>query len=387
MLFRDGVMACGQVGVMLLVASNAFAQEWSVEAQAGKYRSTLAAAATQNVVLGLRYEDDVTGFRISGGVPTQSTEPYWGAIAGSRRLQLQKNIFLAGIDVAANGFVLHDRVQRTQTIPGSNGGLFGGGKAPQTVAAPSFSGTAFAAQALPFIGIEFTSIQATLRGGVSTYSSDFADTKASRQVSLADAQLTFTPSPTFAIVPAARFYHADEADYKFAGVSAIRVSGPISVWGSVGSWLNAADSNSMTWGAGATLKLHRNASINFSARHDGLDPLYLSPSQTSWSVGVALHIGGAKVTAPIPAKYEAGRATIKLSAKNTAAPRVAGDFNGWKPQPMQRINGEWTFSAPLKPGVYNFAFVDDNGNWFVPEKYPGRKPDGMGGYVAVLIVQ
>src|SRR5207253_2334344 len=131
---------------ILVFASTASAQEWSLEAQAGKYRSTLATAATQNVVLGLRYEDDLTGFRISGGIPTQNTEPFWGAISGSRRLQLQKNVLLAGIDLSANGFVVHDRVQRTQTIPGQNGGLFGGNKAPQTVSAPSFSGTAFAGQ-------------------------------------------------------------------------------------------------------------------------------------------------------------------------------------------------------------------------------------------------
>jgi hypothetical protein len=41
---------------------------------------------------------------------------------------------------------------------------------------------------------------------------------------------------------------------------------------------------------------------------------------------------------------------------------------------------------PLASGVYRFAFVAADGEWFVPEGYPGRMDDDMGGYVAVLVV-
>jgi hypothetical protein len=74
-------------------------------------------------------------------------------------------------------------------------------------------------------------------------------------------------------------------------------------------------------------------------------------------------------------------------AHASSAPRVAGDFNAWKPQPMQRSDSAWVFTVQLAPGVYNYAFVDDNGEWFVPAKHPGRKSDGMGGTVAVLVVR
>jgi hypothetical protein len=54
---------------------------------------------------------------------------------------------------------------------------------------------------------------------------------------------------------------------------------------------------------------------------------------------------------------------------------------------MQRSGNHWVYTVALKPGVYNYAFVDPNGDWFVPEKHPGRKQDGMGGEVAVLVVR
>jgi hypothetical protein len=38
------------------------------------------------------------------------------------------------------------------------------------------------------------------------------------------------------------------------------------------------------------------------------------------------------------------------------------------------------------PGVYHYAFVAEDGTWFVPESVPGRQDDGMGGHVAVLVV-
>jgi hypothetical protein len=66
---------------------------------------------------------------------------------------------------------------------------------------------------------------------------------------------------------------------------------------------------------------------------------------------------------------------------------IAGDFTNWQPQPMQQTGKAWTYTTQLAPGVYNYAFVDANGTWFVPEDHPGRKDDGMGGSVAVLVVR
>jgi 1,4-alpha-glucan branching enzyme len=65
---------------------------------------------------------------------------------------------------------------------------------------------------------------------------------------------------------------------------------------------------------------------------------------------------------------------------------IAGDFNNWQPAPMQREGGEWIVRLPLGPGVYNYTFRSASGEWFVPPSTAGRRDDGMGGYVAVLVV-
>jgi hypothetical protein len=54
---------------------------------------------------------------------------------------------------------------------------------------------------------------------------------------------------------------------------------------------------------------------------------------------------------------------------------------------MQQSGDAWTYTTELAPGVYNYAFVDASGKWFVPDGHPGRKDDGMGGAVAVLVVR
>ena len=371
--------------VLLLMTSPALhAQQWNVDAQAGRIHSALDqnAPQSQTVALGLRYDDELTLFRVSGGVPMTSADPLWGSIAATRRIAARSGALMFGVDVGGNAVVLHDRVQRTRELPG--GGIF---NPPQTVPAPSLSGSAFAAEALPVIGYEGARIQAYARAGVSHYSSRFGEQNTGRTVRLADGQITFAPSPSFLIMPAVRHYRADEGNYTYTGVSALAGNNQVNGWATVGQWLSADVST--PWAAGASIRLHDRARLNGSVRRDVIDPLYLAPPQTAWNVGVSVMVGGKLLGAPpVPARYEDGRATIRLSAKD--APErlsIAGDFNDWKPAPMQRSGDEWTFTTALKPGVYNYAFVKDDGEWFVPAKYPGRKDDGMGGYVAVLVVE
>jgi hypothetical protein len=53
---------------------------------------------------------------------------------------------------------------------------------------------------------------------------------------------------------------------------------------------------------------------------------------------------------------------------------------------MLREGAGWTYATQLKPGVYHYAFVAEDGTWFIPDSVPGRQDDGMGGQVAVLVV-
>ena len=56
------------------------------------------------------------------------------------------------------------------------------------------------------------------------------------------------------------------------------------------------------------------------------------------------------------------------------------------PVPMQREGRDWTIRLPLAKGAYHYAFQSARGAWFVPASIPGRRDDGMGGQVAVLLV-
>lgn len=67
-------------------------------------------------------------------------------------------------------------------------------------------------------------------------------------------------------------------------------------------------------------------------------------------------------------------------------PAIAGDFTNWMLVRMERHKDEWRYSVHASPGVYHFAFRGADGRWFVPAGFPNRTDDGMGGWVAVLVI-
>jgi hypothetical protein len=358
------------------------AQEWHVSTEAGRIRSALdPAAATPSVAVGLRFLDPTTVLRISGGVPTRADEALWGGIGGSKQLVLRSRSFLAGVDVQANAFALFDRAANALPVPGP----FDPPVAPNV----ERNGHALAGQALPMVGYDGIRWQARVRAGASRYASRIGGQARDRTVTLADAQLTWMPAAFFALSPMVQHVRAaGESSAMFIGTSLITASSSGSLWATAGSW--SADSvNDFQWAAGARLQLHPNVSLEGAARHNAFDPLYLQPAQTSWSVGLSVLLGRARIVAPpVPASYRDGKALIRLpvSASKTA-PSIAGDFNAWTPAPMQRDGDHWTYTVALAPGVYHYAFVSGTGEWFVPASVAGRKDDGMGGHVAVLVVR
>lgn len=373
----------------IAIASPSVAQQWRVDVQGGRIHSTLdpSARATESVVAGIGYEDPATAFRISTGIPTRTDAPYWGALGAWKRLALRKSGFISGIDLSGNGFLFQERTERAS--PG--GGLLD--PVPQPTAGRS--GHALAGAALPLIGFETGRFQLQARAGISYYTATIGGQDRERTVRLGDIQLTFQPTASLALAPIVRrIQAANEKASTFAGLSGVVAQGRTSFWGNVGQWLDGADTASSArtaWGLGSSLRLTERATLNASARRDGFDPLYRNPPQTSWSVGLSILVGDRphSLAAPVPAAYDKGRATIRLPASAAAAgaPSVAGDFNNWNPSPMERDGKFWSYTVAVTPGVYNYAFVSANGEWFVPENLPGRKDDGMGGQVAVLVVR
>lgn len=369
------------------VVTPASAQQWNVIAQAGQMRSALDPAdAEPSIALGLQYAAPDAGFGLSTGIPTSSVESLWAGAAAWKRSALRRRGFVAGLDLAGNAFLTRDRSPRTgpDTPP-----IVPGPFRPPLEEVADRSGHAIAGQALPVVGFEGSTFQVHARAGISHYSATFGGLATERTVRLADAQVTIAPSAAFALIPMIRRYQADgESAATYAGASAVFAHRAGSVWGSVGHWMES-DNTSGPWAIGGALRVHERTMIEASARRDTFDPLYLQPAHTSWNLGLSIQVGGAvgPPPPPVPAEYVDGRATIRLPVSSApSALSIAGDFNGWKPQPMQRAGDHWTFTLALEPGVYNYSFVTADGTWFVPEDVPGRKDDGMGGHVAVLVV-
>jgi len=383
------IFATAAMLIALPAGSNA--QGWHADVQVGKLRSTLdpTVEATQSLGAGLGYDDSLTAFRLSAGGNTQGASSNWGAVALSKRLAAHSGAVSTGMDLAGNGFVVQNRT------PGAikPGGLF----TPPTITPSSTtSGNAVAISALPLIGFGRDKVQFLAHGGVSYYNASIAGQQRDRTVGLADAQLTIQENPNFSLIPVVRAFKAqNESGSTFGGISALASQDRVSFWASVGQWFaspDSASSSKVAWQLGGSLRLSDRAAVNASARHDAFDPLYLNPPQTSWSIGLSIALGPVthRVAAPIPAAYHSGRATIKLpasAAANQPALSIAGDFNNWTPAPMQREGDSWIYTIAIAPGVYNYAFVASNGDFFVPTNVPGRKDDGMGGQVAVLVVQ
>lgn len=140
------------------------------------------------------------------------------------------------------------------------------------------------------------------------------------------------------------------------------------------------------------------------------------PSFTAWLLGPRLSpltaLSGAAVAAflalavvrypepgPAPAgaaataaRAEAARtihARLALAAPAARVVRVAGDFNGWRPEatPLVRgTDGLWHAEVPVAPGRrYQYMFVVD-GEWVTDPAAPATADDGFGGRNAILDV-
>ncbi|MGH7545186.1 MAG: glycogen-binding domain-containing protein [Gemmatimonadota bacterium] len=80
------------------------------------------------------------------------------------------------------------------------------------------------------------------------------------------------------------------------------------------------------------------------------------------------------------------RVRFKVDAAAADSVAVVGDFTGWEPRRMRRVDGrQWVVESELEPGVYRYAFVVD-GSLYVPEGAPGLVDDGFGQKNLILVV-
>ncbi|ACG75004.1 glycoside hydrolase family 13 domain protein [Anaeromyxobacter sp. K] len=121
----------------------------------------------------------------------------------------------------------------------------------------------------------------------------------------------------------------------------------------------------------------------------------LSPLGALAGAGAAAFLALAVARFPAPPPPDAARAPeaplvrarLALAAPDARVVRVAGDFNGWKPEvtPLRRgADGVWTVEVPLRPGRrYEYMFVVD-GSWTTDPGARALADDGFGGKNAIL---
>lgn len=361
----------------ILAAAAPCAAQLQLDVQAGHLEYEAGPAATStDLAAALRYRTEDGGYGVSAGLPFQSGQPYWAAVDASQAFTTGDAVQV-GLELGGSAFGY--RITRDASQPVLPG-----------LTTRTATGWGATGAAMPLLRLNVGPLAAELRSGGAWYHGSLGGNTADRGVWLSDASLRFAPTPAVSLGVDGRYVDAPEGGFPYAGVTAAVASNRLALWGSVGQWFDDRI-DTTPWSAGALVPIVDRASIILTGRRDAFDPVYGTPARTLWGVGLRLALGddgGLGAPAPVPDFDDDGRARIRLDASDAdGAPLVAGDFNDWKPAPMTRDGGDWTFAVALEPGVYRYSFVDADGEFFVPEGTPGRRPDGFGGWVAVLVVE
>ncbi len=350
-----------------VIATGLRAQEWRAAAQVGRVTSGSGPAGTGSdnatMVLGLTRTGATDWLGLSTALPLDH-DPFWAVLAGWKRVATRGESG-ALLDLAGHGFY--------QREPSS---LVGG--------TPEAAGAGFDARAGFFARSGLLALEA--RGGAAGERSDRNGTVSGRLLPAADARLSLLHAP-LTVQGEVRAWWDGSSRHAWTGGTLQVTRGPYQLWGSAGAWVTGGVTGA-TWSAGARAGVGHPVELQLLARGNTFDPLYLTTTRTTFSLGLSARLGrGAAALAPLAERGRDGRSVIRIAARDAAGtPSIAGDFTGWKPVPMRREGGHWTWEAPLQPGVYHYAFVAADGKWFVPKSVKGRQDDGMGGETAVLVV-
>lgn len=361
----------------------AAAQEWTLDLYGGHVAYDLASSTVgeASALLGVRYQDpDGRWLYVSSGVPFGSDDVLWGAAGLGTRLVGHVGPVELGADASTQGFLYRDP---TSSATGTGGIL----------------------DLRPLAAVADRRLRVELRSGWVGYAGGIDTSRVRRGVHDSDLTLRLSIHPDVALSGTLRHVRGEEGDYTFGGGRLTVGPGPLRVWGSVGGWTTDALPTT-EWGVGASYRLDPSARtiLAASVRQDATDPVYWNRPRTRWSIGVSRTLGSRGGAGTVPAvddrsirpDVNGGRVRIAIpknvapdgSARSEpgAPPSIAGDFTDWEPVPMTDAGDEWVATFRLDPGVYRYAFRSPSGEWYVPESVSGRRPDGFGGFVAVLVV-
>jgi len=353
-------------GSSVALAGRVYAQGFSVDVSAGRivYDPVSVNLGTNNAMATLRY-DMARGAWVYGtmAAPLRSGDPVWGSFGGGGRVTrpgTEDRPVFVGADVDAHGFMFRDTVAR-------------------------LNGTGGALEAIPFASVAAGPGRVELRGGWRGQRLSFASETEGRGVVEGGARAIY--GLQVRVQGDLKWVHAPEGTFPFVGGSVIYGGIPVQVWAQTGKWLSD-QLNAVAWGAGVGVALGSNATFWGSVRQEPPDPLYWNALRRTWSVGFTRRLGRAAPALLQAPRADANGVVIRVPVADAPGETlfIAGDFNQWMAVPMQREGREWTIRLPLAKGAYHYAFRSARGTWFVPASIPGRRDDGMGGQVAVLLV-
>jgi hypothetical protein len=358
--------ALAVVGFLLSPPGTLLAQSWAVDVYAGgtRYDPLVSQVSTTNLVGNLRFEPSPRArFYVSAAAPLDSVATVWGAVGAASSLErFLRAGMSAGVDLGVDGYGFDDR--------------------------SSFSGTGAVLYALPHVRFIRGITTLEVRGGGHRHIFSYPDTSGGQGLLELAAQGTVVAAAVTAQA-SFRWLSASEGSYPYASGRVEIPLAPARLWAWAGKWL-AEELDAAEWGVGASLAVPYIGDVWAGFRQDGSDPLYFGTERRSWNVGVTRSLGASSaVPATLVPRVARGAVRIRLPGElvdaNTA-PSVAGEFSEWQTVPMARDGEEWVLDLPLQAGVYRFSFVTSGGEWFVPERYPGRIDDGFGGWVVLLVV-
>jgi hypothetical protein len=351
----------------LLRPAGVTGQVWSVDAYAGQASYSIAPGTvdSRNGILGLRFNQDRRFFQVAGGVPLSETDVAWGVLGLGDRLAFRRGGMEVGVDMALLAHGQRDPVSEV-------------------------TGQGVLVDLLPMFSHNVGSLVLEARSGLRWYGARLGEADWTRVFWTSEVRGAMDPAATLRLEGTLRHHRGGEEEtYSRAAASATSVLGPAVVQGTLGHWVEGPDGVDPEWGVVVGLPMGPRGQVFASVRRESFDPHYLMPPRTSWGVGVSLKVGRRPGPVPVagPEVRRGGRVVIRIPLRDcTAPPLVAGDFTGWEPVPMERQGTEWRYTLRLPPGVYRFAFRRADGEWFVPASVPNRMDDGMGGWVAVLVV-
>lgn len=353
---------------LLFTASPAGAQ-WYVSGSWGASEDLDAGTSetVQSFQLGLSGFTDAGRVQLIGGVPVRPSEDLTWGLA-----EVASSPFLAGSarrglgfqpDLLARGFAYHDPLADVEGV----GGLL---------------------VAEPYVAVSGATFRARFGGGVRAAGTSVAGTSSGRTAGVTAADVRFAPAGRLSggVRAEALFLEAETLPHGSVGLVFDHDQGYL--WAGLDRW-GGDERRDTGWYAGGSLELTETLSARVSFGRTSGEPMFDTPARQTWSIALRYRFAdrpGRGRLESLP-EYDSGGVRLRIPAdagRGTLA--VGGSFNGWQPVPMTRVGDSWTITLELEPGYYEIAFVDETGEWFVPESFPGRRWDGMGGWVAILIV-